>query len=598
MKIRYIWQLVLLFCVFSQPLYSQSAQKIRFNNIRKSEDLSNNYVNGLLRDNLGFLWIATNDGLCRYDGPNQIEIFRVDEKKNTLRSNNIRSIFEDSQQNIWIGTRLGGLTRYHRTSGTWKTFQHDKYQDNSISNDEILTITEDSQQRLWIGTENGLNLFDYETENFTRFLADDTDVYSLNTQSVLDIFEDDKGWIWVGTWGGGLHLLLADGKGKEKLGKFRQFIPSSNQSSTNLWKIYQDNQDRYWLGTHGGGLFLMQLPLNASNILTKQDWDPLFHNYLTDTFAENNLSNNAIQDIFEDKEGKLWIGTVYGLNTVTKENLLDLKKETITTVRPKLKFNKFYFDAQDIYSIAGNNILDIIEDEQGLMWFATTNGISQYNWHACQFDTYKIFEDGKKSTYSNNIYIAEDGILWIGGGEYGLIQYDESNDKQSNLMDLHPEIFTGDYIVSILGADNNKMYAATKKGVSVFNTKTFEFKKFPLPTKIREEILDFWVNFMFVDSREYIWLSTAEGLFRINQKTGNYKHYHREPLNPYSLTDNSINEIIEDELGNLWIGTYNGLNKVAAADIETFKCTRFQHCLLYTSPSPRDATLSRMPSSA
>jgi len=134
MKLRNIWQLLLLFCVFSQTLHSQSVQKIRFNNIRKLEGLSNNMVNGILRDNLGFLWIATNEGLCRYDGPNQVEVFRITEREggNTLKSNNIRSIYEDSKGNLWIGTRLGGLTKYHQQSDTWSTFQHEEQEPRSI----------------------------------------------------------------------------------------------------------------------------------------------------------------------------------------------------------------------------------------------------------------------------------------------------------------------------------------------------------------------------------------------------------------------------------------------------------------------------------
>lgn len=584
MKPKYIWQLLLLFCVCSQTLHSQSVQKMRFNNIRKSEGLSNNMVNGILQDNLGFLWIATNDGLCRYDGPNQMEVIRSNKQVNTLQSDNIRSIYEDSKQNLWLGTRLGGLTKYHRPSGEWKTYLHDKQQNTSISNDEILKIMEDSQQRLWVGTENGLNLFDYETETFTRFMADDKNPYSLNTKAVLDIYEDDKGWIWAGTWGGGLHLLLEDPNNKQQTGKFRIFFPSPDYSSKNVWKIYQDSQKRYWLGTHGGGLFLMRLPLDASNLLTNQDWTPKFHNYLEDTYSTHNISSDAVQEIFEDSKGNLWLGTVYGLNLIIKEDLPDL----LTTAKPKLKFQDIYFDAQDVYSIADNNIMGIIEDEQGLMWFATANGISQYNWYTSQFDTHKIFEDGKKSTYSNNLYKADDGMIWIGGGEYGLVKYDELTGKQQNLYKEHPEIFTGEYIVSILGRADNRMYVATNQGVSVFNTKTLDYRKYRLPNWIKKEVGNVRTNFIYVDSRDYIWLSSAEGLFRINQATGVFKRYENNPENPYSLSDNSINEIVEDKLGNLWIGTFNGLNKVAAKDVEAFKCTRF----FYDKNQPENTLIS------
>ncbi len=590
MKPRCIWQLLLLFCVFSQTLYSQSVQKIRFNNIRKSEGLSNNMVNGIIRDNLGFLWIATNDGLCRYDGPNQIEVFRVSDEEggSTLKSSNIRSIYEDSKGNLWIGTRLGGLTKYHRKSNTWRTYQHNEQEPNTLSNDEVLSIIEDSQQRLWVGTENGLNLFDYETETFTRFMSDASNPNSLKTKAVLDVFEDDKGWIWVGTWGGGLHLLLKETDREKKQGKFRQIRIGGSSSAQNVWKIYQDRQKRYWIGAHGGGLFLMQLPSSASNHLAKQDWTPQFHNYIENEGGKESISSNSVQDILQDRTGKLWICTGFGINCIEEKDLPDPEKYNTTNPnRPELKFVNFHFSAQDIYSIADNNVIQVVEDEQGLMWFATANGISLHNWYTNQFDTHSIFTTGEKTSSAKNMHIDDTGIMWIGGGEYGLTQYNAESGKKNNFTNEHPEIFLDNYVASITGKRNGRMYVATKKGVSVFNIKNYQYKRYPIPAWLQEQITDFYVQFIFVDSQDKIWLGTEVGLFSINQKTGVYTKYLKDLSNPYSISDNSINDMVEDKQGNLWIATFNGLNKVSFANRADFKCIRF----LYDKAHPENTII-------
>ncbi len=576
MKLKYIWSFLFFFFISHQWAYSQSVKSIQFKNIRKTDGLSNNMVNGLLRDNLGFLWIATNDGLCRYDGPNKIEVFQVEEGANSLVSSNIRSIYEDSKGNLWIGTRLGGLTKYHRPSETWKTYIHDANDTSSISNDEVLKIMEDSYQRLWVGTENGLNLFDFETETFKRFLTDKNDPYSLRTKAVLDIFEDEKGWIWVGTWDGGLHLLLTDKNGQQALGKFKRIYPSANTATHNVWKIYQDRQKRYWIGTHGGGLFLMQLPLDASNHIDKQDWTPQFHSYAENSLDQESISSSAVQDILQDSKGRLWIATGYGLNCVEKASLPDTAKYTASIPdRPKIKFMNFSFDTKDIHSLADNNVTYILEDEQGLMWFGTANGVSLYSWFSSQFDAYELFNKELKTTNSKNLYVEKNNTVWLGGGQYGLVKYDLDSDQMINVCETKPHLFLDKYVAAIANKNGKWMYVATKLGVTLFNLETYEYRKYPIPKRYKLDIADFYVQTIFVDSKERIWLGTESGLFMVNPNTGVYKRYERDTENPHSISDNSINDILEDNQGNLWVATFNGLNKIAKADIASFKCQRF-----------------------
>jgi len=196
---------LMLFCTKFNS-FGQSTHNLKFCSWTKENGLPNNFVNAVEKDKLGFLWIAANDGLCRYNGSNSLKVFRKAENKdsitNGLQSNNIRSLFCDSKGNLWIGTLNGGLTRFNPSTNEWITFQHNPRQKNSLSNNDVLAITEDSKQRIWIGTEDGLNLLNQNASSFTHFKLNKLKNGNPSAKAILTIFEDKKGWIWVGTWAG------------------------------------------------------------------------------------------------------------------------------------------------------------------------------------------------------------------------------------------------------------------------------------------------------------------------------------------------------------------------------------------------------------
>jgi len=229
--------------------FNQFTNNVTFSSWQKEDGLPSNYIYAIEKDTFGFLWIATNDGLCRYDGPNLIKIYQKQESeqagKNSLQSNDIRSLFYDSKGYLWIGTRYGGLTSFNPSNNEWKTYRHKPQVKNSLSNDEILVIIEDSNHRIWIGTENGLNLFDRKTETFTQFKLDNTKAKVPTAKAVLSIMEDSKGWIWAGTWAGGLHLLLEDNDGNFDVKNVRYFETTTNKAANNIWTLFQDSAGRY-----------------------------------------------------------------------------------------------------------------------------------------------------------------------------------------------------------------------------------------------------------------------------------------------------------------------------------------------------------------
>ncbi len=541
-------------------LYSQTHSKIGFTHLDKEDGLPNNKVYDILRDNMGFLWIATNDGLCRYESSNQTKIYQAGNPKITggLQSSNIRVIYQDQNENLWIGTRLGGLTRLHQPTGTWKTFRHDAKNANSISHDEILSIAEDHKGHLWVGTEDGLNMFDYQTETFIRFKMDRADSNALSEKAILSILVDDKGWVWVGTWAGGLHLLLPAENGNIAESSFKRISISVKNGAQNIWKIYQDKEKRYWLGAHGGGLFLMQLPTEANVDPNHQNWQPQFYNYLSIENNVNSISNDYIQDICEDQYGYFWVATAGGMNRFAMPST---ENSTLNfSCKPQLLFKQFMSNASDPTSIVNNHIQSVFEDVQGIIWIGTYNGVSKYNWSTNQFDNRAFFDYDAKTTNTQNLYVDQQGIAWIGYEEEGLLRFDFGKNKLVKIDRLN-ENLVNSHVTTLTSPDDKRLFIGNEKGVSILNLETYEVVDFPIPDWIEEQFDFFMIRNLFVDSQDQVWLGTTHGVLLLDNKR-NYTYFLHNSENDTSISDNSINQILEDSKKNVWIATYNGLNKV------------------------------------
>ncbi len=545
-----------LLVLISAPLYGQFQKDIRFTTIDNTNGLPGNTVTSIIKDDLGFIWIGTSDGLCRYEGKNIVKIYRANQPnvEGGLENSNIRSLFLDSKKNLWIGTRLGGLTKFHQPSGTWKTYRHDEDNPQSISNDEILIINEDQQGRIWVGTEDGLNVLDPETEVFTSFLTDKNDPYAIKGKAVLSICIDDQQKIWVGTWGGGVNLLIESENSDLSKARFRQFYPTPDLGAKNIWKVYQDRQQRYWVGSRGAGLFLMNVPEALAENTADKNIHPSFYQYKYDNAKDKeSISNDHLEDIYHDVRGNLWIGTTNGLNCIYSRELNKAFKEN--DQNPRLKFHVYTKNPNNISSINNNNVNTIFEDDQGLLWFGTYSGVSQYNWFTNQFEVFNIVDDISKTPNTQNLYVDKKGVIWFGFGDSGILKYDVQKNEQK-LFDLKDGSLKDNYVYTLYSPDHEHLYIGTEKGVIVLNMKTNTSKIYDHPNNLDGGKGFLFIRSIFVDQQKRIWVGTLTGLYVINQETGISKKYDHHQDDPASISDNSVNQVYQDSNGDIWITSF------------------------------------------
>lgn len=550
---------ILLLSSIPYLLYSQQLGVVRFENINSNSIISTSNSRAITEDDKGFLWVATSNGLCRYDPNGKVTTILKDDS-NTLKSNSIRSLLSDRSGNLWIGTFSGGLTRFNPKENTWKTFFPDTNDPQSICDEDILSLLEDRQGRIWIGTENGLSILNPKTETFTNFYPNRNDNRALQVKAVVSILEDHAGRIWLGTWSGGLYLALPHESQEISKTTFRRFDPNTKKRSHNVWKIYQDRQNRYWVGTYGEGLFLMQLPVDVTNDPGYQTWQPKFYQYSKDDDTSFGLASNNLFEINQDQQNRLWITSNHGISHVEAADLPGpLNYNSTSTERPPLKFITHLNHIEKSHTIRNNCVNTAYIDKNNIIWFGTLEGLSKFNPNPIMFEYINLSEEMTKSDNCQNIFIDQDKRAWITNNEKGLLVYDTEQKKHISLpSELRNKITT----INGLSAKNEYLYLGTQNGFQKLNRKNWQLKNFILPDSLIQKTSGFRIKSIFVDEEEQVWIGTDNGLIRYNSIKEKFYTYTSDINDTTSISDNSISYIFQDSRKNIWISTYNGLNKI------------------------------------
>lgn len=168
-----------------------------FTNYKSTNDensLPNDNVRTLYIDSEGILWIGTRDGLASFDRKNTFVNYKELFESKGITEHMFSDIYEDKNGVMWFGSALdGGLIKYNKKTGEIKNYKNNKANENSLSFNSIKSINGDSKGTLWIATHYGINKFNSETEEFTRYTEED----GLSNDFTYGILIDEKDNIWV-----------------------------------------------------------------------------------------------------------------------------------------------------------------------------------------------------------------------------------------------------------------------------------------------------------------------------------------------------------------------------------------------------------------
>ncbi len=498
--------------IFTEKSYSQS--QITFRQLSVKEGLSQNSAISISQDSIGYLWIATQDGLNKYDGRefSYYPYTFIDVTKPNY--SNLGKVYTDKQGNLWIIPMNKIPHKFNRLK--------DKFEAITTITDASI-IFQDSQFNIWIGTySNGLYLLNPKTLETTHVLKK-TEING----TIFQIEQKNENEI----------IIAAEKQIVEyhKQTKKVSFIQPKNYSGqtvqTNFSAIAIDNSGGQWIGTYGNGLYFRD----------KKNQD--FHR-VTEYISSDKLPNDLnILALHLDKKNRLWIGT-YGDGLY----LVDIKKD---------KIEHFEFEKHDLRSLHYNDILCIYEDYSGTIWFGTDGaGISYYDEYLEKFNSYTNFQtpEGVAIDLVRAISVEKNGVTWIGTSGKGLTKYDPRNDywHTYNFSENENSISSNRIVSLLQDADKDLWIGTQDGGLNILNSKN-NFTVYNGNSKTPLNAQTVWC--IFRDSENSIWLGTRDnGLIQFDKRKGEIKRY-TKTNEPNALPSNNIRIIIEDDEKNLWLGT-------------------------------------------
>ncbi len=551
--------------------------------------LPQNSVTAITQTRDGYLWLATFDGLVRYDGVR----FTVFDKSNTdgLTSSRFTALFEDTDGALFIGTVDGGLTRYQHGTFTSYTTR------DGLPNNEVTSIQQDGDG-LQITTTQGYAFWrggriqpdpekfnareslsyvspsgahwTWDVRGLHRRVAGRVTTYPFpapqEQRGSIDslMFEDREGNLWVGSAGQGIRRISHAG--------ITHYSEQDGVPTKAIIRPYcQDTEGNVWFGTQP---YLQGTPLenDQGQAAARPGLLRFKDGRFTPLGVKDGLSSNIIRAVYEDREGTLWIGTDdRGLNHLSKQFLKTysttdgLVSKNIYPIYQdrsgKIWIGAFgglsQFDDQQRhvtnYTLAdglpGPNVQALVEDHQGRLWIGGTLG---------------LWQDGKFSAPPHAlpvvdyaycaIYEDREHVLWFGSSR-GLIRFQNGAATAFTTADGLPS----NDVCTIIEDRQGRLWLGTYRGLAEFRDGTI------VVHTDQEGPANSHVRAIYQDSDDTLWIGTYDtGLYR--RKDGHFTRYSVET----GLFSNGVFAILEDNRGNFWMSSNRGIYRVSRQQLNDF----------------------------
>lgn len=507
---------------------------LRFQRLSLEQGLSQETINTIFQDRYGFMWFGTQEGLNRYDGYGFKVFSHNDRVSSSLANDWVRTIAEDVNGTLWVGTAGGGISLLERDTMSFRHLRHDHLDNKSLSDNNIRVLFSDSQGTMWVGTDKGLNRYHADTGRFTRFKLSHQLIEGASDTLINSIAESPSGDLWVAAGDRGVFRIDLRTRQIEHIHKSSEGLLSLTTDVVR--KVMIDSNNRVWVGTHDKGVSLISA-----------DRKRIRHFYI-DKDTNPGLGSNRVRDIFEDKNGSVFLATDEGLNRYLAESE---------------RFSLIKHENGNPFSLSGNKLTALFQDRGGVFWVGSYSGLNKWNTATANFSHYRVMLNHPSSLSNNGVNAFdqdEQGNIWI--GTYGgLNRLDTFTEHVSHFLHSREDdtSIDSDKVMAVKVDDQrNQVYVGTMdKGLEVMDLKTGAFTHLSHDSQNPDSISANGVTVIREASDGQYWVGTfGGGLNLFDPDSKRFVQYQHDPQDPDSISDNRIMNILTDDAGLLWLGTW------------------------------------------
>jgi len=526
------------------------SKQVELSRISTEEGLSVGFVTEIVQDVDGFIWIATEMGLNRYDG---YEVDIIKGPNDVLERENILELFSDNSGNIWIGTQTSGIYSFNTRKGVFKHFQWPKNESQNRKMQFSVSITQQNNGAILLASEDKIYSLKDQDSLFTQLIdfepiLKDSDeiqdltihksiLYILTTSSLyLYSFHDKK-----------LKELphLEDKDGQVTRGNIRALIIAN---------------DTLWLASHQG---IFSSPIKIiENYLADIGPDPVFNHVFTGIGVWSIVQHQQV----------LYLATSVGLFRFEPNNG-DAKL--------------LWTFSHSKYRLANNIIKNLLKDKNGNLWaVSVTEGVYYWRPSTQQFTNIYRQNDGFEQLSHNTVWSLAQGkrnTLWIGTAN-GLNEFSLTQEKiQSYLVATNlNELISEPSIYYIFSDKNDGLWLVTDAGLKYFDTHQKELIPIKINSDLDRKVLTSWMTGVHLDASGYLWFVSNKHYYKYHLKTGN--------LNKVDLSATGVDIDFKDRFLGLLPRQNTMLfstgSKLWGLDLNTEKLT-----LIYQLPSDEKSIL-------
>jgi ligand-binding sensor domain-containing protein/signal transduction histidine kinase len=509
-----------------------------YNDPNNPNSISGNFVRVIFEDSVENLWIGTNMGLDVIDhrSGNFIHYKHDPKDPNSLSDDVITCIQNDRKGSLWIGTHYGGLNRLDPGSKKFIRYKYDPQKPYGVSYNYFFDLLVDRSGELWGATYGGgLDKYDRKNDKFIHYQKNYFDPTSISSNMIHCIYEDRAGIIYLGTDFGGINKIDP---------RKNQFIyydhdPSNPRSlpNNNVSCFYEDNNDSgrtIWIGTRGNGIGFFKRGSEEFSFYRYNAGDPY------------SLGNDDIRCITKDHEGMLWIGTSFGLSKFDPS---------------KGKFYRYPFDPMDKNGLSHYMVYDIYEDREGTVWIATNGGgLNKYDRVHNNFIHYQSNSQNPGSISDDYLWcMVEDrsGNLWIGTNTEGLNCLDKERRQFIQYKHEHhnPNSISDNKVLCLFLDHNGILWIGTAGGgLNRYDPQTKIFSAYYEHDGLSSNT----VHAITEDDQYNLWISTNKGLTRFDHQIKSFSNY--TVYDGLQSNEFHVKSVSKSITGEIFFGGTNGFN--------------------------------------